>query len=200
MWRLWDLILEEDFLTFTVFSAIGAYLKWVIYIWALFRTAWLGERRWDGSVCWCWGWEGSYRSVCAVPRRSSHRGRWVSPPESDVRQTVQENKACDLRELCDRFRYSWQRGCETISWPSPRCLAPSQHHLWLGVHLFCITVPPLDSQLAVESQLSKNDTEFEDTSWKNTLLMQLRFPCVTDKCNRTRMTDQLFFHWSSRIC
>lgn len=104
-----------------------------------------------------------------------------------------KTKACDLRELSDGYRYSWHRGCETIGWPSPRRLAPSQHHLWFGVHLFRITVPPLDLRLTGESQLSENDTEFEDTSWKNTLLAQLRFPCVTDKCNGTRMTDQLFF-------
>lgn len=105
----------------------------------------------------------------------------------------QKNKAYDLRELSDRYRYSWLRGCETIGWPSAGRRAFSQHHLGLGVHLFCIRVPPLDLQLAVESQLSENDTEFEDMSWKNTLLMQLRFPCVTDKCNRRRMTDRLLF-------
>lgn len=99
MWRLWDLILEEDFLTFTVFSAIGAYLKCVIYIWALFRTAWLGERSWDGSVCWCWGWEGSHRSVCAVPRRSSHRGalglasRIWCPPDGAGKQSLRSQGA-----------------------------------------------------------------------------------------------------------
>lgn len=157
---------------------------------------------WDGSVSGCWGWEGSQRSVCAAPRRSSQRGRWASPPDSDVRQTGQENKACDLRELSDRYRYSWQRGCETIAWPSPRWLARSQHHLWLGVHLFCIRVPPLELQLAVESQLSENDIEFEDTFWKNSLLMQLRFPCVTDRnCVTEReWPTNYFFHWSSRIC
>lgn len=133
--------------------------------------------------------------MCAAPWGCSQqgRGRWVSPPESDVHQTGQENKACALRELSERYRYSWQGGCETMGWPSPRWLARSQHHLWLGVHLFHITVPPLDLQLADEGQLSENDSEFEDTSWKNTLLMQLRFPCVTDKCNTTRMTDQLLF-------
>lgn len=60
------------------------------------------------------------------------------------------------------------------SWP------PSQHHLWLRVHLFWITVPPLDLwfTLTLESHFSRNDNEFEDKSWKNTLLLQLRFPCV----------------------
>lgn len=140
------------------------------------------------------GEKGSHRSVCAAPRWSSQRGRGGGSRLPNLMSSRRGRKTKPaLRELSDRYRYSWQGGCETIGWPSPRWLARSQHHLWLGVHLFRITVPPLDLQLADEGQLSENDTEFEDTSWKNTLLMQLRFPCVTDKCNRTRMTDQLLF-------
>lgn len=70
------------------------------------------------------------------------------------------------------------------------CLAPSRHHLWLRVHLVWITIPPLDLWLTLtlsyddESHFGRNDNEFEDKSWKKTLLWQLRFPCVIDKCDR----------------
>lgn len=55
-------------------------------------------------------------------------------------------------------------------------LARSQNHLWLRVHLFRITIPPLDLWLSLRSHFGRNDNEFEDKSWKNTLLWQLRFP------------------------
>lgn len=116
-----------------------------------------------------------FEGVCLEPRLCSQRVRpYIQNPM--LAGLGKENKAFSLRELSDRYQYSWQHGCETIGPALPDWLVWSQHHLWLGVHLFCITAPPLDLQLAVEGQLSKNDTEFEDTSWKNTLLMQLRFP------------------------
>ena len=80
-------------------------------------TAWLGERRRGGSVCW--PWEGSHRSMCAAPRWSSLRRRWVPPPESEVRQTGQEKQSLRSQGLSNRYRYSWQRGRETIGRPSP---------------------------------------------------------------------------------
>lgn len=95
--------------------------------------------------------------VCAL-RLGGPRSGAEGLASSEVRLTGQENKGCDLRELGDRYRYCW---CETMGWPSPRWLARSQHHRWLGGHLFHITVPPLDLQLADE-----NDTEFEDTFGK----------------------------------
>lgn len=75
------------------------------------------------------------------------------------------------------------------------CLARSQHHLWLRVHLFWITIPPLDLRLTLESHFSRNYNEFEDTSWKNTLLWQLRFPWVIDN----RLYFPLVEYWGSKI-
>lgn len=77
------------------------------------------------------------------------------------------------------------------------CLAPSRHHLWLRVHLFRITIPPLDLwlTLTLKSHFGRNDNEFKDKSWKNTLLWQLRFPWVIDKCDRVGVINGFsFFH------
>lgn len=73
-------------------------------------------------------------------------------------------------------------------------LARSQSHLWLRVHLFRITIPPLDLWLSLRSHFGRNDNEFEDKSWKNTLLWQLRFPWLIDKCNRVGAIKFVFFH------
>lgn len=177
--RYWDLILEESLLTF-VFLAIGACLIFLIY----------------------------FEGVRSEPRLCLQRERWASPPESDVGRTGQGKQS--LQSQGAQWQISILLATRVWNnWAGPPLsgsdwLVRSQHHLWLGVHLFWITAPPLDLQLAVEGQLSKSDTEFEDTSWKNTLLMQLRFPWVTDKCNRMGMIDQVFFplasDWSSRIC
>lgn len=75
------------------------------------------------------------------------------------------------------------------------CLARSQNHLWLRVHLFRITIPGLDlwRSLSHRSHFSRNDNEFEDKSWKSILLWQLRFPWLIDKDNNVGAIEFGFF-------
>lgn len=149
-----------------------------------------------GSVCWLWGF-----SAEEVPTRASAEPRPLASrtsrrPEVLPRRGRKTNPAISgssAAAIDTPGNGSLKQSAGPFPPPRPQRLARSQHHLWLDVHLLLITVPPSDLQLTVQGQLSENDTDFEDTTWKNTLLMQLRFPWVTDKCSRMGMIDQLFF-------
>lgn len=73
---------------------------------------------------------------------------------------------------------------------STRPSFPGFIHLWFRVHLFWITASVLD--LWLNDRLGWNDNEFEDKSWKNTLLSWLRFPRVIDKCGRVGTIGRVF--------
>lgn len=106
-----------------------------------------------------------------------------------IKPTVSESSVTDIDTLHGQKStcccFSGGRGCfpPAVLPPFPSQPSP-RHHLWLGLHLFRITILPRDLRLTLESHFSRNDNEFEDKSWKNTLLWQLRFPWVIDKCDR----------------
>lgn len=144
----------------------------------------------------------------APPRWKSRKyclagtARKQSPQSQRVRWQISKLLAI----LCPGSRSQTQKHLlflervEAIFPPSPFFLngsdrlARSQNHLWLRVHLFRITIPPLDLWLSLRSHFGRNDNEFEDKSWKNTLLWQLRFPWLIDKCNRVGAIKFVFFH------
>lgn len=168
-----------------------------------------------------WGQLSSSLSKLRQQSKYSPLSHLAGNKKCSVHSARQENKTYSFREYWYFSQWGtrthvpehkgtwWRLFFPPSPFPSPLnrsdYLAPSQHHLWLRVHLFWITIPTLDLwlTLALKSHFSRNDNEFEDKSWKNTLLWQLRFSMSNWQVWQSGRDQPLFFplgeDWGSKI-